>query len=185
MDNWVGGGPLPNPDRLFVRFATRLERQLSPGSGAAATGATRAFAGWSGQWKAVGPNGTIGVASLSIEVNYFVDPAWGKQPGTPTDVITYRRGGAFGYYVALNGARLVPYVGTSPGAPAKELSVNWSEIIRHVIAEKLFPEPVKGWGDADTATAAAFVGSEVYNPRVGTGGPMADLFIADFEEYSL
>jgi hypothetical protein len=178
MDNIVGGGPLPPPNELAL-FANVTHNRTAP----AGSGAVRAFAGFGGQWDVAASGGGSQLATFSIELDFYTDPNWGKQSGTPADVIAYQKGGAFGYYVALDGSKLNPplSVPLSASSPTK-IAINWNSIIEHVIGEGLFAPPAGGWSNSSAATTAVFIGHEVQNTAAGTGGPMSDLFVSNFEE---
>lgn len=179
MDNWDGGGPLPPPNQLIVQFRATYNRGLPPNSGA-----TRAFAGVGAQWDIAGSNGQSTLATFSIEVNFYVDePQWGTQPNLPPDVIAVINGGAFNYYVALDGSKLFAPI-SAPLGTSSQITVNWAAVLQHVIDEGLFPAPINGWGNSNAATTATFAGTETMNSMNGTGGPMTDLVVSNYQEGS-
>jgi hypothetical protein len=180
MDNFVGGGPLPAPDHFVQQFAVQLSRDLPT-----ASGATRAFAGFGGQWDVAGSGGASTLATFSIEVDFYTDPTWGKQSGTPADIIAYTKGGAFAYYAAVDGSKLDPKFDLALSTKSPEtLTINWAAVIQHLIGEGLFPRPIDNWGRSNAVTSAGFVGTEIRNAKSGTGGPMIDLHVSKFEEGS-
>lgn len=179
MDSWSGGGPLPAPNQLVVQFNATFNRKLPANSGA-----TRAFAGIGAQWDIAGSNGQSKLATFSVEINFYVDqPQWGKQPNLPPDVIGVINGGAFDYYVALDGSKLFAPI-SAPLGTSTQLTVNWAAVLQHVVDEGLFPAPTNGWTNSNAVTSGTFAGTEVMNSLTGPGGPMADLIVSGYEEGS-
>jgi Bacterial Ig-like domain (group 2) len=179
MDNRVGGGPLPAPSQLVVEFNATYNRNLPAGSGA-----TRAFAGVGAQWDIAGSNGQPVLSTFSVEINFYTDePQWGKQRNLPPDVIGVINGGAFNYYVALDGTKLFAPVFASLGT-STQITANWAAVLQHVIDEGLFPAPVNGWNNSNAVTTGTFIGTEVMNSVNGTSGPMADLVVSGYKEGS-
>jgi hypothetical protein len=182
MDNWEGGGPLPPPNHLVSQFNATYTRTLPAGSGA-----TRALAGVGAQWLIAGSNGSSILATFEVEVNFYTDqPAWGVQAGQPPDVIALRASTSVNppfYYVNLDGTKLFAPI-SAPLSSETPITVNWAAVLQHVIDEGLVPPPVNGWDNSSAATTATYASTEVAIYINGTGGPMADLIVSNYQEGS-
>jgi hypothetical protein len=181
MDNWVGGGPLPSPASLQSQFNATFSRILP-----ASSGATRAFAGFAGQWNVQGSAGSAVLNSVQVEINLYTDePQWGRQSGLPPDVIhTVTAGNPPFDFVNLDGSKLIPPLSISPSEETL-ITVNWVAILQHIIDEGLFQPPINGWSDSSAATTATDAGTEVDNTATGLGGPTADLIVSSYKESSI
>jgi hypothetical protein len=185
MDNWAGGGPLPRIDQLLVQFRTTYRRRPLRGNGEA----TRAFAGVVAHWLVAHKPEPI-LQKFSVEIAFYIDePAWRKKPGTPPDVINYKkpRSSTNEYYCMLWGEKLGPQYAVELGKSAN-LRIKWLPVLQHLIVdEKLFPAPVYGWRNSGVVTTASFVGTEVANGKLQgqVGGPTADLRVSNFRESEL
>lgn len=180
MDNWVGGGPFPHPDHLVTQFNVTFDRTLPSGSGA-----TRAFAQVSAQWKVAGTVNTSSLATFQVEINFYIDePQWGRKPGLPPDVIDFKAFTSSSpplYFVALDGTQLFAPVSVQLSNPTR-ITINWAAVLQHVIDEKLFSPPVNGWSNSSAAVTSTAAGTEVMNSVVGSGGPKADLIVSNYQE---
>jgi len=52
------------------------------------------------------------------------------------------------------------------------------------VDEGLIPPPVNGWSNSNAASTANAVGTEVQNAAFGSGGPMIDLVVTNYQEGS-
>ena len=182
MDNQAGGGPLPPPNSLVTSYTVNLNRNLPAGSGA-----TRAFAEAEARWDIAVAGGAPISAHFGVEVNFFIDqPVWGVQSGQPADVISVRQlptANPPNYFVALDGSKLIAPI-TAPLGANQVVTVNWGAIWQHLVDEGLIPPPVNGWSNSNAASTANAVGTEVQNAAFGSGGPMIDLVVTNYQEGS-
>jgi hypothetical protein len=175
-----GGGLFPRPDEAVLQFDATYNTTFN------GAGATHASVEAGSLWNVAGSSYPIHV---SLEVELWDNPnALGcgdARPGLPPDVICWNKSTSpdnhITYYgVVLDGSKLNPPIQTPPGVPT-HVVVKWGNVIAHALAEHLFPPPVNGWADTPASNDDSVVGFEVRNDVVGTGGPMADLVISNYQ----
>lgn len=180
MDHQIhGGGPLPKAENSWMSVLVNFnDHKPTPRS------ATRAFAAWQGRWEfytgAILRDGSREKKSSTflVEVNFYLDSQWGHRTGLPEDIVTYDSGPTYGfYYIALNGALHNSRIFVEKGV-TKKLVINWTGILNDMINRGYFPRPIGGLPAA--ISTATFVATEVRNNESGVGGPMTDLWFANF-----
>lgn len=173
-----GGGPLPRPDQLRVDFSTNFNRTLATNAGGVHAGVEM-----SAIWLVAGSSTPIHV---SLQIDFFYDPTVAccpLPPGMPPDVLAYGTptAGYPVYTIDLDASKLNPPI-LVPLGTTTPITINWGDILAHVIAENLVPPPVSGWGGSSAATGDSIVSLEIRNNLSGPGGPMADLFVTNYRE---
>jgi hypothetical protein len=182
MDHaFQGGGPLAPASDSWTSVQLSFD-DFKP----TRRGATRVMIGWQGQWiYLTGHQNENGSAeqkkgSFLIEMNVYLDPNWGKMPGTDPDIVTYNPATKYPFfYTAIDGSKYPTKYVLGKKSDSK-ITIHWTEIIQNMIARKLFPAPIHGL-EAITPEAV-YVATEVRNDENGPGGPIATLHFREFRE---
>ncbi len=88
------------------------------------------------------------------------------------------------YTIDLDASKLNPSIQVPLGT-ATPITINWGNILAHVIAENLVPPPVHGWVGSSAVATDSTISLEIRNNFTGPSGPMADMFISNYRESAL